>query len=72
MLAEVWIEVVCSNGDRTEVTCPEAALRAARQMERDHFDACPVQGRGRDLTFTFMTDGVFVRTVDRKALVTYN
>ena len=62
------IEVVCSNGDRASAPDPEAAVVAARQMERDHFDACPVQGRGRDLTFAFWVAGKLVRSVGVKAL----
>jgi hypothetical protein len=64
----IEIEVICSNGDRASAPDPEGALVAARTMERDHFDACPCQGRGRDLTFTFVTDGTIVRTVDVKAI----
>jgi hypothetical protein len=68
-VSEVWIEIVCSNGDQTEVPDDwEGAVAAARQMERDHFDACPCIGRGRDLTFAFLVDGKHVRTVDAKAL----
>jgi len=68
-VSEVWIEVVCSNGDRSEVPEDwEGAVAAARQMERDHFDACPCIGRGRDLTFAFFVDGKFSVTATAKGL----
>lgn len=64
----VEIEILCSNGDRTFALDEESALVAARQMREDHWLALPVQGRGRDLTFSFSVDGQHVRTVDWRAL----
>lgn len=68
MIEEVEIVILCSNGDRATAPDEGGAISAARQMERDHFDACPVQGRGRDLTFSFEVEGKHVRTVGVKEL----
>lgn len=62
------IEITASNGDRAYADDHECALLAARTMADDDFDACPTQGRGRNLTFTFTVDGQHVRTVTAKAL----
>lgn len=64
----VVIEIVCSNGDRTEAPDEESALLAARTMREDHWLALPVQGRGRDLSFSFFVDGQHSMTVTAKAL----
>jgi hypothetical protein len=62
------IEVVCSNGDRVTAPCPESAVRAALELVEDHWQAMPVQGRGRDLSFAFWVEGQHVRTVRARDL----
>jgi hypothetical protein len=62
------IEILLSNGDRAEADDPESAVRAARQLIDDNFDALPVQGRGRGLTVTFLVEGAFVRSVDAREI----
>lgn len=64
----VEIEIICSNGDRATALCEAGAVTAARTMRDDYRRALPVQGRCRDLTFSFLVAGQHVRTVDAKCI----
>jgi hypothetical protein len=68
LLEESLVEVVLSTGDRAPADDDEHALYVARTLVRDYWDAQPHQGRGKDLTVTFLVAGQHVQTIDARRL----